>query len=175
MDYSNLLEILENRFKENSDLHEGVNWQDVLARLDDEKLAVINNMEEFGGEPDLIVFNDTFMYVDTVVESVEERTNITYDQAAQDSRAKQKLPIKGNAVTICENIGTTLLSEEEYLYLQSLKDFDLKTSVWLKTDENVRKKGGAIFGDKRYGKAFIYHNGAQSFYKVRGFRSKLDI
>ncbi len=175
MDKSKLLEVLENRFNDNSDLHKDITWSDVLARLDDKKLKIINNMEEFGGEPDLIVYEGNYMYVDTVKESDESRTNITYDQAAQDSRAKQKLPIKGNAISICENLGTTLLSEAEYLYLQSLADFDLKTSVWLKTEESVREKGGAIFGDKRYGRAFIYHNGAQSFYKVRGFRSKIDI
>lgn len=175
MDYSKLLEILKNRFNTNDDLHKDIAWSDVLSRLDNDKLNVINKMEDFGGEPDLIVYKGKYMYVDTVVESDETRTNITYDQAAQDSRAKDKLPIKGNAVSICDNLGSELLLEAEYIYLQSLSDFDLKTSVWLKTEDSVRKKGGAIFGDKRYGRAFIYHNGAKSFYKVRGFRSKIDI
>ena len=94
MDYSKLLEILENRFNTNDDLHKDIAWSDVLSRLDNDKLNVINKMEEFGGKPDLIVYKDKYMYVDTVVESDETRTNITYNQAAQDSRAKDKLPIK---------------------------------------------------------------------------------
>lgn len=165
---------LKMRFLNNMHLHKDVDWKDVEPKID-KILKTIEAMEDLGGEPDLIKLNDELYYVDTVKETHEDRGNITYDQKAEDSRAKAKLPIKGNAKTIVENMGAELLSEADYLQLQELDDFDLKTSVWLETPESIREKGGAIFGDKRYGRAFIYHNGAQSFYKVRGFRSKVKL
>ena len=175
MDKNKILEILEERFKENMHLHKDIEWEDVETLLSDSHIKTLSQMEEAQGEPDVIKLHGELYYVDTVKETVEERGNITYDQKAQDSRAKQKLPIRGNAKTIVEEMGAELLTEEEYHELQKLDDFDLKTSVWLETPEDVRKAGGALFGDKRYGRSFIYHNGAQSFYKVRGYRSKIKL
>ncbi len=175
MDKSKLKEVLKERFKENMHLHEDVKWEDVENKLTDDILETLLAMEEAQGEPDVIVYKGSLYFFETLKETPVERGNITYDQKGEDSRAKEKLPIRGNAKSIVAAQKSELLTFEEYFYLQSLDDFDLKTSVWLETPEDVREKGGALFGDKRYGRAFCYHNGAKSFYKVRGYRSKVKL
>lgn len=175
MTKNEMIQILKERFTESMHLHEDVLWEDVNDLLTDDKVNVMIKMEEAGGDINIVRLNGQLHVVDTVKETTEERSSITYDQAAQDSRAKEKLPIKGNAVSIAQERGVELLNETDYFELQQLDDFDLKTSVWLLTPDDVRKKGGALFGDKRYGRAFIYHNGAKSFYKVRGYRTKLKL
>lgn len=176
MTKTEILERLELRFNEYPQYHEGIVWEDVEKVLTKQHIESLINMEEALGEPNVVKEDEDYYYFfDTLQETPEERGNITYDQASEDARKKEKLPIKGNAQTLALNSKTELLNEDDYLYLQSLDDFDLKTSVWLQTPEDVRKKGGALFGDKRYGRAFIYHNGAKSFYKVRGYRTKLKV
>lgn len=178
MKKEDIVKILKERFEENTHYHTDVLWEDVEKRFTDKALESLIKMEVSGGEPDLVRVDkelDQYVYFETFKETPENRGSITYDQKSEDIRLKAKMPTQGNAITLCENMNTELLNEEDYFYLQSLDDFDLKTSVWLLTDDEVRSKGGAIFGDKRYGRTFIYHNGAQSFYKSRGFRSKLAL
>lgn len=173
-----LIEILEERFQANMHLHENIKWEDVVVRLNDQVLESLMLMELSMGEPDVVKYdevNDKYVFFDTVKESPDERGSITYDQEAENIRLKKNMPTKGNAVTLAKVSNTNLLDEDDYFFLQSLADFDLKRSVWLKTPDSVREKGGALFGDKRYGRVFIYHNGADSFYKSRGFRSKLEV
>lgn len=178
MDIYKLKEVLKERFHTNSEYHEGVEWAEVEKRLTDDNLRVLLKMELSKGEPDVVYYDtvsDKIVFFDTVKEVPEERGHITYDQASEDIRLKKGMPTKGNAVTRVKEMGTELLTETDYIFLQTLGDFDLKTSVWLYTYEEIRDLGGAIFGDKKYNRTFVYHNGAQSFYKTRGFRSKFSI
>lgn len=151
----------------------------VLAALEahPEKLWALHEMERTGGEPDVVgrdAQTGEFVFVDCSPESPVGRRSVCYDQAGQDAR-KDDAPAKGNAVGAAAAMGAELLSEEEYADLQKLGEFDVKTSSWLKTPPELRKLGGAIFGDRRYGRVFVYHNGAQSFYGARGFRGVLRV
>jgi hypothetical protein len=133
-------------------------------------------MEESGGEPNLIAYDPlsgSFTFCDCSAESPKGRRSLCYDDIALHSRKENKP--QGSALAMAAQMGVELLSEEDYFELQRLGDFDLKTSTWLLTPDAQRKAGGAIFGDKRYGRTFIYHNGAESYYAARGFRSKLKI
>ena len=176
MSNEELILILEKRFIKNENMHKGINWNDVLKRLNNEALFSIRYMEETGGEPDVIMYdkeNDKFVYCDTSIESPIGRRSFCYDIDALNSRKSNKP--NSDIITEANNNKVKVLDETEYKYLQSLGDFDLKSSSWILTPMEIRKLGGALFGDKRYNRIFIYHNGAESYYSNRGFRVLLKI
>ena len=173
-----LLALLEERFNSNMSRHNGISWEDIQNKLlfNKDALFSLNKMEESGGEPDVVKYDkdtDTYIFMDCSKETPIGRRSICYDRKALDAR-KQNKP-DNTAMDMANEMGTTILNEEEYRYLQTLGDFDLKTSSWISTPEAIRKLGGALFGDKRYNTVFIYHNGADSYYSVRGFRSLLRL
>lgn len=173
-----LIETLEARFEKNVNRHKGIEWAKVLSRLeaDNEKLWSLGEMERTGGEPDVIGFDKKtgeFIFVDCSDESPKGRRSLCYDRAAWESRKEHKP--EGDALTAAAAMGIELLTEEQYWELQQIGPFDTKTSSWLKTPDNIRKLGGAIFGDFRYGTVFTYHNGAESYYAARGFRGLIRI
>lgn len=173
-----LLGVLEKRFSENKQRHKGVAWEKVKAKLegDSGKLWSLNEMEESGGEPDVIGFDkkvEEYVFVDCSPESPKGRTSVCYDREGLESRKAHKPA--NTAMDMAAEMGIELLTEEEYFSLQELGDFDAKTSSWLKTPEEMRKLGGALYGDRRYGRVFIGHNGAQSYYGARGFRGMLRV
>ncbi|MCH7387147.1 DUF4256 domain-containing protein [Acinetobacter modestus] len=173
-----LLDILKKRFEKSMHRHKGLNWADIEDRLQQqpEKLWSLNQMEETGGEPDVVSFDgkaSEIVFYDCAVETPKGRRSLCYDRAALDARKEYKP--ENNAIEVAEAMGIALLTEEQYKQLQSIEHFDLKTSSWVKTPEDVRKLGGAIFCDSRYGRVFTYHNGAQSYYATRGFRGRLKI
>lgn len=174
---NNILEILENRFKNNIKRHEGISWDEVLKRLmeNEDKLEILKKMEASGGEPDVIgkVEKGHFIFCDCAKETPNERRSLCYDREALDSRKEHK-PVN-SVIDMAQDIGIELLTEVEYRELQKLGPFDQKTSSWLKTPVEIRSLGGAIFGDYRYGRVFIYHNGAESYYGSRGFRGLLKV
>lgn len=171
-----MLNILKERFEKNEHRHPNVSWDAVSDLLSEDVLKVLNEMEETGGEPDMVVlFNGSWAYVDLSKESPSKRRSITYDVKGEDERKKKNIFPNGNAIDMAEKMGVTLIDEDTYIYLQTLEDFDLKTSSWIFTPQDYRDKGGALFGEKRYDRTFIYTNGAQSFYSSRGFRGMLVI
>ena len=176
MSNEELILILEKRFIKNEKMHKGINWNDVFKRLNNEALSSIRYMEETGGEPDVIMYdkeNDKFVYCDTSIESPIGRRSFCYDIDALNSRKSNKP--SSDIMTEANNNKVKVLDEAEYKYLQSLGDFDLKSSSWILTPMEIRKLGGALFGDKKYNRTFIYHNGAESYYSNRGFRVLLKI
>ena len=173
-----LLEALKARFDRNTRRHKGVDWAAVQARLEATagKLRSLGEMERTGGEPDVIGQDKktgAFVFCDCSAESPAGRRSVCYDRDALESR-KEHRP-EGNAVDMAAAMGIELLTDEEYRALQELGEFDLKTSSWVKTPADIRKLGGALFCDRRYGKVFLYHNGAQSYYAARGFRGQFRI
>ncbi len=173
-----LLSILKARYKQNPDRHTGLDWAAVQARLEamPAKLWSLNEMERTGGEPDVAGLDQLtgeYLFFDFAAESPAGRRNLCYDGKALDSR-KQNKPA-GSAVGMAEAMGIALLTEEEYFALQQLGKFDQKTSSWVQTPEEIRKLGGALFCDRRYDHVFTYHNGADSYYGVRGFRGVLRV
>lgn len=173
-----LLGILKSRFGKNMNRHKGLNWENVQAKLEasDSKCWSLHEMERTGGEPDVVGYDaekEEFIFYDCSVESPKGRRSICYDRDALESR-KEFAP-SDNAVDMAAAMGIELLTEEQYRELQRLGNFDLKTSSWLNTPDGIRKLGGAIFGDFRYGQVFVYHNGAQSYYAARGFRGSLRV
>lgn len=175
-----LLSTLKTRFEKNKSRHEGLEWANVQAKLDQpaggEKLWSLNEMERTGGEPDVVGYDkttDEYIYFDCSPETPKDRRSLCYDREALDSRKANK-PVD-SAVDKATAMNITLLTEAQYQELQQLGDFDLKTSSWLHTPTDIRAKGGAIFGDRRFGRVFIYHNGAESYYGVRGFRGVLRV
>ena len=175
-----LLKTLKSRFEKNKARHKGLDWEKVLTKLEalesQEKLWSIFRLEETGGEPDLVGFDlssNEFLFYDCSPETPKGRRSICYDREGLESR--KDYPPKDTALDMAADMGVELLNEAEYRSLQDLGIFDQKTSSWLKTPESVRKLGGAIFGDFRYGRVFIYHNGAQSYYAGRGFRASIRI
>ena len=176
MSNEELILILEKRFIKNENMHKGINWNDVLKRLNNEALFSIRYMEETGGEPDVIMYdkeNDKYVYCDTSTESPIGRRSFCYDIDALNSRKSNKP--SSDIMTEANNNKVKVLDEAEYKYLQSLGDFDLKSSSWILIPKEIRKLGGALFGDKKYNRTFIYHNGAESYYSNRGFRVLLKI
>lgn len=173
-----ILKTLNARFEKNMNRHKGLEWAKVQARLDanPEKLWSLHVMEETGGEPD-VVGHDTktgeYIFYDCSAESPKGRRSVCYDRAAWESRKEHKP--EDNAMDMAEAMGIKILSEEEYQELQKLGNFDAKTSSWLNTPADIRKLGGAIAGDFRYGRVFIGHNGAESYYAARGFRGSLRV
>jgi hypothetical protein len=173
-----LLEMLRARFEQNMQRHEGLQWAKVRARLEarPEKLSSLGELERTGGEPDVVAHDQKtgeVLFVDCSAESPSGRRSLCYDRAALDGRKENKP--KGNAVETAAAMGAALLTEEQYRRLQALGACDTKTSSWLETPPNIRKLGGAIFGDYRYGTVFVYHNGADSYYAARGFRCALSV
>jgi len=172
-----LLATLQQRFDRNMRRHEGLRWPDVLACLQAgaDKLASLHAMEATGGEPDVIGVDPDggFVFCDCSAESPSGRRSTCFDREGQDSR-KEHRP-EHNAVDLAAAMGITMLTEAQYRALQQLGEFDLKTSSWIATPPAVRKLGGALFCDRRYGTVFTYHNGAQSYYAVRGFRGALRV
>ncbi len=175
---NNLLETLKTRFEENPNRHPDLEWSKIEEKLraDSNKLYSLSEMERTGGEPDVVNYNkekDQYIFFDCVAESPEGRRSACYDQEALESRKKFKP--KTSALAMAVIMQVDLLTEEDYAELQQLGEFDTKTSSWLKTPEEVRKRGGALFGDFRFGRVFTYHNGAESYYKSRGFRTRLIV
>lgn len=173
-----LLKILKDRFEKNLGRHKNIVWNEVEAKLksNTQKLKSLNGMEESGGEPDIVgIDNSTneFIFMDCSKETPKGRTNLCYDREALDSRKTFKP--KNSVMDLAKEIGIELLTEDEYKFLQTIGEFDLKTSSWVKTPEEIRKLGGALFGDRRFNNVFIYHNGVESYYQARGFRGSLRV
>ncbi|MCB1046775.1 MAG: DUF4256 domain-containing protein [Calditrichaeota bacterium] len=173
-----LLGILAERFERHPARHAGIPWSAVLARMeaDPAALEVLQRMEQTGGEPDLIGQDGKtrdYIFCDCAPESPAGRRSLCYDRAALDAR-KQNKPA-GCAMEMAEEIGIQLLDEDQYRQLQTLGEFDRKTSSWVSTPAETRKLGGALFCDRRYDRVFVYHNGAESYYAARGFRGQLRI
>ncbi len=173
-----LLNTLKARFVKNKERHKDIAWGDVESRLkaSQGKLKSLEQMEYTGGEPDVIGRDENtgeYLFCDCAAESPAGRRSLCYDQEALDSRKENK-PV-GSAVAMAAEMGIELLTEEQYRYLQSLGKFDLKTSSWIKTPADIRKLGGSVFCDRRYNAVFMYHNGAASYYAVRGFRGLLKV
>jgi hypothetical protein len=173
-----LLEILSARFAKHTSRHLGINWSDVQQRLDasPSALETLHNMEDSGGEPDVIGRDGAkgpFIFCDCSAESPAGRRSLCYDKAALDARKEAKPA--GSAVEAAKAMGIALLTEEQYRAVQTLGEFDLKTSSWIVTPPAVRKLGGSLFCDRRYDTVFVYHNGAQSYYAARGFRGILRV
>ena len=168
-----LLRTLKARFEKNMDRHKGLDWAKVQSRLDanPEGLWSLNEMERTGGEPDVVGHNKKtgeYMFYDCAAESPKGRRSVCYDREALEARKEHKP--KDSAVDMAVAIGVELLTEEQYRELQELGEFDTKTSSWVKTPVDIRKLGGALFCDRRYGHVFVYHNGAESYYAARAFR-----
>ena len=173
-----LLKILKARFEKNSERHEGLAWAKVAARLEahPEKLWSLNEMETSGGEPDVVGHDKKsgeFLFFDCSPETPKGRVSVCYDREGLESR-KEHQP-DDTAMDMAAAMGIEMLSEEQYRELQELGNFDMKTSSWVKTPEAIRKLGGALFCDRRYGQVFTYHNGAQSYYAARAFRGALRV
>lgn len=173
-----LIRLLKDRFIKNPERHKGIEWEAVQQRLeaDPVKLRSLYEMERTGGEPDVVGRDKAtgqFLFCDCSSETPKGRRNLCYDREALDARKEFKPA--GSAVEMAAAMGVELLTEEEYHDLQKLGNFDTKTSSWLKTPADVRNHGGAIFGDRRFGRVFIYHNGSTSYYAARGFRGSLKV
>ena len=173
-----LLGVLKTRFEQHPHRHPGLKWADVAERLlaQPHKLASLLEMENTGGEPDVVGYDaktGVFLFFDCSPESPKGRRSLCYDRAALEARKNNKPA--GSALEMAAAMGLELLTEEQYRALQQLEPFDTKTSSWLQTPEAIRKLGGALFGDRRYNHVFVYHNGAESYYAARGFRGCLRV
>ncbi|WP_285009486.1 DUF4256 domain-containing protein [Pedobacter faecalis] len=173
-----LLAILKERFEKNMSRHEGLKWADVQAKLiaAPEKLWILDEMEVTGGEPDVVGYDKKtgeYIFFDCVAESPKGRRSICYDPEALESRKEHKPA--NSALGMARQMGIEILTEQQYRELQQKGKFDTKTSSWIRTPEEIRKLGGAIFADYRYGTVFVYHNGAESYYGARGFRGSLRV
>jgi hypothetical protein len=169
---------LKARFEENMGRHKGLEWAKVQTKLEAqaEKLWSLHEMERTGGEPDVVGFDrkaGEYLFYDCSAESPKDRRSLCYDRQALESRKEHKP--KNNALDVAAAMGIELLTEEQYRALQKLGNFDTKTSSWIITPAEIRKLGGAIFADYRYGTVFVYHNGAESYYAARGFRGSLKV
>jgi hypothetical protein len=176
--HEELLKALKARFEKNMNRHKGLEWAKILVKLEanTEKLWSLNEMERTGGEPDVIGHDKKtgeYIFYDCSEESPKDRRSLCYDREGLESRKEHKP--KNSAIDMAVAIGIELLSEEQYRELQKLGNFDTKTSSWVKTPSDIRKLGGAIFADYRYDTVFVYHNGAESYYAVRGFRGSLRV
>jgi Protein of unknown function (DUF4256) len=176
--YEELLNALKARFEKNMNRHKGLEWAKVQAKLEANtgKLWSLKEMERTGGEPDVVghdIKTGEYIFYDCSAESPKDRRNVCYDREALESRKEFKP--KDSAMNMAAAMGIEILTEEQYRELQKLGNFDTKTSSWLITPAEIRKLGGAIFGDRRYDHIFVYHNGAESYYGVRGFRGSLRV
>ena len=173
-----LMQTLKERFQKHMHRHEGANWDDVQKKLtgNGEKLASLYEMEETGGEPDVIEYDleqDEYIFYDCAKESPKGRRSVCYDREALESRKKHKP--ETSAIDLATAMGIELLTEEQYRTLQNVESVDLKTSSWIKTPAAIRELDGALFCDRRYDHVFTYHNGASSYYAARGFRGALTV
>lgn len=173
-----LLSTLKSRFEKNTNRHKEIDWTAVQTRLEasSPKLWSLSEMERSGGEPDVVGYDnksDEFIFFDCSAETPKERRSVCYDREALDSRKEHKPG--DSALDIATEIGIDILTEDEYRELQKLGEFDTKTSSWIRTPADIRKAGGALFCDRRYGHVFVYHNGASSYYSSRGFRGLLRV
>ncbi len=173
-----LLEVVKQRFNKNINRHKNIEWMSVKVRLDAniEKLWSLNEMERTGGEPDVVGYDantGNYIFYDCSEESPKGRRSCCYDRDGLDARKEFKP--ENNAIDMATNMGIELLTETQYRELQKLGHFDSKTSSWIKTPSNIRKLGGALFADYRYGNVFVYHNSAPSYYAARGFRGWLMV
>jgi hypothetical protein len=178
-----LIRALKARFEKNMNRHKDLEWAKLLAKLEDnpdsyrdEKLWSLNEMERTGGEPDVVHLDKNtgeYIFYDCSAESPKGRRSLCYDREGLESRKEHKP--ENNAIDMAAAIGIELLTEEQYRELQKLGNFDTKTSSWVKTPAEIRKLGGALFCDRRYDHVFVYHNGAESYYAVRGFRGSLRV
>ena len=176
--YEELLKVIKARFEKNMKRHKGMEWVKVQARLEGtpEKLWPLDVMEETGGEPDVVGHDKKtgeYIFFDCSSESPKGRRSVCYDGAALESRKEHKPA--DSAMEMAAAMGVDMLTEEQYMELQQLGNFDTKTSSWIKTPADIRKLGGAIYGDFRYGRTFIGHNGAESYYAARSFRCWLRV
>jgi Protein of unknown function (DUF4256) len=176
--HEELLRVLKTRFEKNMNRHKGLEWPKIQAKLETntEILFSLNEMERTGGEPDVVGRDkktDEYIFYDCSAESPKGRRNVCYDREGQQARKASKP--KDNAIDMAADIGIELLTEEQYRELQKLGYFDTKTSSWVKTPSNIRKLGGALFADRRYGTVFMYHNSAPSYYSVRAFRGSVRV
>lgn len=176
--HQELLTTLKTRFEANMSRHKGLEWAKVQAKLDADtsKLWSLNEMERTGGEPDVTGYDpkaDEYIFIDCSAESPVGRRSLCYDQEALASRKENK-PVN-SAMGLAADMGIELLTQDDYKALQQLGDFDMKTSSWIQTPSDIRKLGGALFVDFRYGQVFVYHNGAESYYGGRGFRGLLRV
>ncbi len=176
----NLLRALKSRFEKNMNRHKGLEWAKVRAKLDQqaggEKLWSLSEMERTGGEPDVVGLDKKtgeYIFYDCSEETPKGRRSLCYDREGMEARKEFKP--KDTATDMAADMGIELLTEEQYRELQSLGNFDTKTSSWVKTPAEIRKLGGALFADRRYDHVFLYHNGAESYYAVRGFRGSLRV
>jgi hypothetical protein len=176
-----ILAILKARFEKNMHRHEGIEWAKVQSKLEscqDVKLWSLNEMERTGGEPDVAGEDKKtgeYIFYDCSAESPAGRRNTCYDADGQKEREKHGIHPGGSVIGMAEAMGIEPLTDEQYRQMQKLGNFDTKTQSWLKTPPDIRKLGGALFADRRYGNVFVYHNGAQSFYSGRGFRGMLRV
>jgi hypothetical protein len=173
-----LLGTLKARFEKNMNRHKGLEWAEVQAKLEanSEKLWSLNEMERTGGEPDVIGHDKEtgeYIFYDCSAESPKGRRSVCYDREGQESRKEHKP--QDNAIDMAAAMGIELLTEAQYRELQKLGDFDAKTSSWVKTPSDIRKLGGALFADRRYGSVFVYHSSAPSYYGARAFRGSLRV
>jgi hypothetical protein len=173
-----LLKSLKARFEKNMMRHKGLEWKNVAAKLESnsEKLWSLNEMEKTGGEPDVVDYDKKtgeYAFYDCSAESPKSRRSICYDRQALESRKEFKPG--NNAADLAAAMGIDILTEEQYRGLQKLGEFDTKSSSWVKTPPEIRKLGGALFCDRRYDHVFVYHNGAESYYGVRGFRGSIRV
>jgi len=171
-----LLGTLKTRFEQNMNRHKGLEWTTVQAKLEShtEKLWSLNAMESTGGEPDVVGHDNKigeYIFYDCAAESPKGRRSVCYDHEALESRKEHKP--ENSAIEMAADMGIEILTEQQYRALQELGNFDRKTSSWIKTPSDIRKLGGALFADYRYGNVFVYHNGAESYYAARGFRGEL--
>lgn len=170
--------LLKARFEKNRERHPDLDWESIQTKLKSnlDRLWSLYQMEQSGGEPD-VVFQDAstgeYVFYDCSAESPKDRRSLCYDRAALESR-KENRPVN-NVMDLAAEMGVELLTEDQYRMLQTLGEFDTKTSSWVKTPDSIRKLGGALFCDRRYNTVFVYHNGAESYYASRGFRTSLSI
>lgn len=177
-DITELLKTLKERFEKNKARHKDLEWAKVETKLkgNPKKLMALLMMETSGGEPDIINYDlksNTFLFVDCSAESPKDRRSLCYDRQALDARKENKP--KNSVSDLAATMGIELLTEEQYRHLQTLGEFDKKTSSWIVTPARIRKLGGALFCDRRYDTVFTYHNGADSYYAARGFRGALKV
>jgi len=173
-----LIRVLKARFEKNMSRHKGLEWAKLQAKLEAnaEKLWSLNEMEKTGGEPDVVGHDKNtgeYIFYDCSAESPKSRRSVCYDREGLESRKEHKP--ENNAIDMASDMGIELLTEEQYRELQKFGNFDTKTSSWIKTPTQIRKLGGALFCDRRYDHIFVYHNGAESYYGVRGFRGSLRV
>lgn len=177
-EHDELLDVLKARFEKNMNRHKGLEWDNVQKKLNTipEKLWALNEMERTGGEPDVVDYDkktDEYIFYDCSKESPKGRRSVCYDREALESRKSH--PPKTSAIGMANSMGIEILTEDQYRELQKLGSFDSKTSSWVKTPPDIRKLDGALFADYRFGKVFVYHNTAPSYYGARGFRGSLRV